>query len=112
MSNRFSVEYWLRFLESQGFERTSNHGGNYGLWFYRSDFYVNISKLGSTDDLGLFFFCYKDRECTINALENTYDDIEYVIKAMADPMSIPLCVNIEWIQNVFTEFLRLETVNG
>jgi len=110
MENRNSIEHWLRFLESQGFERTSNHGGNYGLWFYRDDFYINISKL-STDDLGSFEFVYNENKGVIGALEDNYDDIETVIKAMADPMLFPLCVNIEWIQNILGNFLRLETVD-
>jgi hypothetical protein len=105
--NRNTVEYWLRFLESQGFKRTSNHGGDYSLWFYRDDFYVKISKL-STDDLDSFKFVYNKNKGVIGALEENFDDIETVIKAMADSMLIPLCINIEWIQSIFTEFLVLE----
>lgn len=136
MNKRLKLGYWIKFLESHGFERRANYGSDYNMWFFKDDFYVGIIKqiphaiysvtlphadLNGTQEcpeysvikkfeqtVHEFRFRHKGKEADIRYLLEDANDIETVIEAMADPVLFPLCVNIKWIQDILTEVFKNE----
>jgi len=105
------IQYWLRLLESQGFDRVANLGEDYGQWFYKDGFHVKINKW-SSGELNSFSFHFNNILTNAEFNEESIDDIEAVIKGIADFALLSLCVNVKWFQCIISELFTQEKVVG
>jgi len=96
----------MSFLKKSGYEELDPRAGTgTGKWYMYKNFTVGIRELHPFIEVMLFYSGKKMIHRFIDHEE--VDDLQLLLKVVADPSQAPLLMSVPWAKNVMTQLLEV-----